>query len=530
LVIRHKENAEITTVPHWSSGYRWEIGYTYGYFPEISPQRLRFAALAGGAQTRQGRPLRYLELGFGQGLSLNIHAAACPGEYWGVDFNPAHAAQAREMADSFGSDARIFDLSFEELARRQDDLPDFDVIVLHGIWSWISEEAREAIVELARRKLSVGGLFYISYNCPPGWAPATPLRHLLNLHAEVAGSDAQGLVGKIDAALNFAQKVVDSDALYFKANPAVGERLKQLTQQNRAYLAHEFFNRSWQPSPFSEVAGQLGAAKLEFAASAHLLDQVDVINFTLAGRQLLSEISHPVLRQSVRDYLINQQFRRDIFVKGLRPLPLSARRDGLMAQRFVLGALPQYVSMKMTGPLGEVDLHQDLYGPVLEALACESHRPKSFKDVLEHPSWRAQDPDLLMQCLQVLISMGVVHPVQHEADVEAARSRCQALNAHLCHRARDSGDVEFLASPVTGAGVPVGRIDQLFLQAHALGIQAPVDMATSVWSVLTAQGQRLTKEGKALQTDEENIAELVAQASLFADRKLVVFQAFGLTN
>jgi hypothetical protein len=40
------------------------------------------------------RAPRYLELGFGQGLTLNIHAAACPGEFWATDFNPVHASNA----------------------------------------------------------------------------------------------------------------------------------------------------------------------------------------------------------------------------------------------------------------------------------------------------------------------------------------------------------------------------------------------------------------------------------------------------
>jgi len=33
------------------------------------------------------------------------------------------------------------------------DLPDFDFIGMHGIWSWISEEDRALIVEFIRRKL-----------------------------------------------------------------------------------------------------------------------------------------------------------------------------------------------------------------------------------------------------------------------------------------------------------------------------------------------------------------------------------------
>ena len=36
---------------------------------------LRLACLSAGIATAKADPLRYLELGFGQGVSINIHAA-----------------------------------------------------------------------------------------------------------------------------------------------------------------------------------------------------------------------------------------------------------------------------------------------------------------------------------------------------------------------------------------------------------------------------------------------------------------------
>jgi SAM-dependent methyltransferase len=66
----------------------------------------------------------------------------------------------------------LFDESFAEFASR--DLPEFDYIGLHGIWSWISDENRAVIVDFIRRKLKVGGVLYISYNTLPGWAPLPP--------------------------------------------------------------------------------------------------------------------------------------------------------------------------------------------------------------------------------------------------------------------------------------------------------------------------------------------------------------------
>src|SRR5262249_10870194 len=142
------------------------------------------ALLSQRQKPRAGEPLRYLELGFGQGLSLNIHAAACPGEYWGVDLIPAHVANAADLASASGADLRLFNQSFQDLAAR-DDLPQFDVVGFHGVWSWISDDDRKAVISVLDRHLAPGGVCYVSYNSVPGWSPVAPLRHLMNLYADL---------------------------------------------------------------------------------------------------------------------------------------------------------------------------------------------------------------------------------------------------------------------------------------------------------------------------------------------------------
>ena len=58
----------------WSAGYVSELGYTYGYYEELSTGRVDFCLLNKGL--RPPNISHALELGFGQGVSINIHAAA----------------------------------------------------------------------------------------------------------------------------------------------------------------------------------------------------------------------------------------------------------------------------------------------------------------------------------------------------------------------------------------------------------------------------------------------------------------------
>ena len=248
------------------------------------------------------KQLHYLELGFGQGLSINIHAAAVDGEFWGTDFNPSQVTHARALTEASGSGAKLFEDSFAEFAARP-DLPEFDIIGLHGIWTWISDENSRVVVDLIRRKLRAGGIVYISYNCLPGWAPAVPLRHLMKLHADLA-AEASGLLAKLDGAVSFAQQVIDLGRAFLPRQSGRCRAAERMSTLDRHYLAHEFFTHDWRVMPFSDVARWLDDAKLNFVASAHLLDHIEAVNLTEAGHKLLSSISHPVLRQSVRDYFV----------------------------------------------------------------------------------------------------------------------------------------------------------------------------------------------------------------------------------
>jgi hypothetical protein len=131
----------------WTAGYVADIGYTFGYYTELNPLRVKLAFLNAGLVFPEAGTA--CELGFGQGLSANMHAAASTCQWHGTDFNPAQAGFAQGLASVAGSGAKLYDDSFAEFVNRT-DLPEFDYIGIHGIWSWISDENRSIMVEFIR--------------------------------------------------------------------------------------------------------------------------------------------------------------------------------------------------------------------------------------------------------------------------------------------------------------------------------------------------------------------------------------------
>lgn len=504
----------------WTSGYVADIGYTFGYYAELNPLRARLAFLNSGLAFPKIETA--CELGFGQGLSSNIHAAASNVQWWGTDFNPAQAAFAQELAASAGLNARLFDEAFAEFAARP-DLPDFDFIGLHGIWSWISDENRQVIVDFVRSRLKVGGVLYISYNTLPGWAAFAPMRHLMTEHAEVLGSEGRGIVSRIDGALDFASKLLETNPLFSRANPLVADRINGLKGQNRHYLAHEYFNRDWQPMHFATMAGWLEPAKLQFAASAHYLDQFDALNLTAEQQAFLADIPDPMFRQSVRDFMVNQQFRRDYWVKGARRLTKLDQTEQIRAQRHVLTTHRPDVSLKVKGSLGEATMNESVYKPILDCMA--DHRARSIGEIQAEIADPRIDFVQVLQTMIVLVGAGHVSAVQDLEEAQSVRDKVSRINVALLNRSRGSGDVAHLASALTAGGISMGWFEQLFLGGVVQKAQTATQLAEHAWQLLNNQGQKVLKDGKPLASNEDNLGELTRQAEVFILKKLPLLKA-----
>jgi hypothetical protein len=181
------------------------------------------------------------------------------------------------------------------------------------------------------------------------------------------------------------------------------------------------------------------------------------------------------------------------------------------------------VPLKVMGQLGEATLQESVYRPLLAALA--DYRPKSLGQLEEALAASKIDFRQIAEAAGIMVGAGQLAPVQPEEDAAAAAPQTRRLNAHILARAHSSNDIGYLASPVTGGGVAVPAIQQLFIVARQRGHKLPQEWASFCWQALSAQGQRLVKEGKVVETAEENLAELVRQAKEFAEQRLPVLQA-----
>lgn len=490
----------------WTDGYVTEIGYTYSFHAELQPWPMA-DALGARSPIRPGQPFDYCELGFGQGFSLALLAAANPqARFWGNDINPDHVAHARRLADGAGlTNLSVSSLGFADYAAT--DLPAFDIVALHGVWSWVGETQRAEIISFVDRHLKPGGLVYLGYNVLPGWAQYLPLRELM---LEGARRVQGPLADRITASLGLAERLRAQEAGYFRVNPTADTRLDALLDRPVDYLAHEYFNESWHPTYFTELAASLAPAGLRLAAQARAADRWEEEGLrqpilTAGGRQAADD---PAFTELLRDYLTNRPFRRDLFMR-------DGGGEGPVGPRFWAAlAHPRDLPRRAMPATRSLEVPFDAAHAILTALQGGP---------VEEGALLAPVGTLGAEALEVLKALDLIAPSLPVEGLEQRQQTCTRLNALLLADAVSADRMPALASPVTGGGVAVDRVGKLFLAGLAQGR----DPALHAWDVLEAAGQRVLRDGKPLTSAERHKAELAERWEVFARRRLPVLCMLG---
>lgn len=298
-----------------AAGYATEVPYTFHYFNELAPVNLHHAAKINGYTTVDiTKPFKYLELGCGNAMSLCLNAYANPhAEFYGVDLMPQHIEFANKFIEKAGlTNLTLLHSSFAELKLKK--LPDFDIIVTHGVISWVSDEVHAQMREIVDKKLKPGGYYYVSYNAMPGWADKAPLQELLG-HFISKTVDPQERLKQGIQLIKFLQ---ENKAGYFVANPNLDREIKHMLKQAPNYLIHEYMNEHWRAFYFREIAKYCQDINCQYIGNANFRDNHFELMIPKSFHRLIGELhanNHREFREAMQDFIINNRFRKDVYLK-----------------------------------------------------------------------------------------------------------------------------------------------------------------------------------------------------------------------
>ena len=504
--------------------YRTDSVYEFNYTKEIGPRLIQLALnLQGIAMPsgNDGEPFRYLELGFGFGLSLAAHAAGYGGEYWGVDFMQEHVDFANKIGDAAGINKHFLRKSFAETDEmaQAGELPQFDVIAFHGIWSWVNDENKQHLLNIVNKLLKTGGVVYNSYNAQPGWSYFMPIRELMRTNGERLGED-RPIEDRVKETIAYTIALADADAAFFKANPAAKLRVKGLLKMPLHYLAQEYFNRTWTPCYFADIAEIMNNIGCTFASSCNLTQMTGAL-VPPNTRNIIASMPNRQFRETLRDFAVNQSFRTDLFVRG--PVRLNSReqKEALDNTLLVRTASTEKIDYTLKTSYGKLTLDQKVYGAVIEALDEGGHTPKRVGDIFARPQLEGLGEKIRGEVISIIVGQQWAWPAMSEISPANAEA-CKKLNAALCAESITGQDMRILASSVTASGQPVSNEEMRFLHYRPENDENP-DAAEWVRQVIDShvrQGQKLDF-AKAME-------KMIPLVDVFVNTRLSHFKALGM--
>ena len=515
------------TTAGWDDGYVSDVVYTRNFHRETTPAWLAAAALLSGQPPPDlARPFRYADLGCGHGLTAIVVAATCPhAEVWGFDFNPAHVESARELASRAGlTNVQFEETSFQELASRPASaLPAFEFMVAHGILSWVSRENQRHVTQVIGQRLRPGGLAYLSYNVATGWGAMPPLRALMRMLLLSAGDRTDRAAPGV---LDFLETMKRAGAGFFAANPSLEQRLAEIRRQDPRYVAHEFLNQDWHPLMFADVAERMAEAKCGYVGSATLAENIESASVPPGMSGLIARATDPVLRETLRDFATAQEFRRDIYRRGVIPVPAPEHLR-------MLDALPlQWFGDTVAGPvslptpLGALPGSADRYGPLFEVLTA---RDSTLGEIRRHAGVANYPLPELLEAVASLISGGHIHPALPAAVQTAARGPTDRLNAAIGTVNGYGFDIGWLASPAIGSALKADLVETLVVRESAAGQSLEIEGLTDrLLATLSRAGRSVQRGGEAVSDPIQARVVLRQMISQMVDDRMPVLARLGI--
>jgi SAM-dependent methyltransferase len=508
----------------WGAGYVTDIEYLDGFYAEQVPQHLALAAaLTGFEPPALDGHFTYCELGCGRGrTSLVLAAINVDAEFHAIDFNPAHIAHAREQARRAGlRNITFHELSFAELpGARGAALPMFDVITMHGVWTWIAPEMQSAILDFLNVRLNPGGLLYVSYNALPAWYQAAPLQRLIREFASAAPQ-------RSDLAATHALEQIERLA----AVKFVPERFRDATTKvfkhakKLPYLVHEHLNEFWQPAYFMDVARSLARAKLIFVACSDLLKNFHNLALTDEQRSLIAQISSPELRETLQDFCTDNWFRQDVFLRGARRMSEQRREQLLGAQRLALLRRPPeaFEINRPDGSRWRPDAQ--VYNPVFKAL---QQGPRSVAELLRLEELPKEHLVRPVELVGMLVGTGVAGLYREPS---AAQIACaESLNGLLEFEPDiplDEGAV--ITVPAACMGVPLSAPNYALYRSLRRG-ETPVASALAAGFIKRCldRGGHPIVDNKPIEDPAEAQAAVTRDYEIKIEQVVPIWRAFGM--
>jgi methyltransferase-like protein/SAM-dependent methyltransferase len=239
-----------------------EIPYEGLPFAQTHPDHLAAVARLFGLSPPRVETCRILELGCACGDNLIPMAIALPdADFIGIDLSGRQVEQGRATIAALG--LGNIELRQQSITEVGPELGQFDFILAHGVYSWVSSEVQDELLGRCAKALTSNGLAYISYNAYPGWHMGTMIRDMMFFHARNITESRERLRASRSLMKTLAGMLAESDDPYSRC---LRHQAEELLLRPDFYLRHEYLEDSNQPIYFHQFVDRAAAHGLRYVA------------------------------------------------------------------------------------------------------------------------------------------------------------------------------------------------------------------------------------------------------------------------
>lgn len=294
-----------------------ELGYKSMPFPYTTPATLEAYAALVGVSAPNPKTARVLELGATYGGNIISQALFNPdATFVGIELSQEQVEKGNEVIANAG--LTNVSLIQSDIASIGSEIGTFDYIIAHGVYSWVDDGVKDALLRLIDEHLVEDGIAYVSYNTYPGWHTMEEVRQLMmfsNRDKAQFNHKEKVLHGKTIGSIVGSQ-ILKYDNLKERNSKFLGA-LRSIMQKDEYYVGHDHLEPNNDPVYFYQFNDHLGAHNLTYLCDADLtLSMVRSFDADIADTLDKLALNDHVAQEQYLDFMLDTTFRKSIICKA----------------------------------------------------------------------------------------------------------------------------------------------------------------------------------------------------------------------
>jgi len=316
-----------------------QVSYPHYVHPLTNPARLAALGRILGLRPADPTKCQVLDVGCSSGSNLLAMAARFPhSQFDGIDFAAPEIAAGQALAAESG--LRNVTLQQADLLTWKATGPRYDYIIAYGMFSWVSDEVKDRLLQICRECLAPNGIACFSYMTYPGCKQTEAIRDLLKLRTEHCLSPAEKV--------SHAHQVLDFLDHAYAGLPGMAhsKHLRELVQQIRRkqpnFLIHDELGVERDPCYLLQFVQWAAEHQLAYAGESefHMMFLENLP--PESARELAAMGLDRLETEQMIDYVVNRSFRCSLLVP--QESSPTARLDAAALRQLCLKPLLQPVA------------------------------------------------------------------------------------------------------------------------------------------------------------------------------------------